>query len=146
MIGHYPNCTTSCNWHGLSQVTRDHRGEVAQHDPHTRMHARTHARTHTTTTTTPSRPQPYTSTTHTIYTYRTPLHNHHTVQVAQRAHLYVCTLVNAWLVEENTTSASCSLRWQHGCKSCPCTLINALVGARKTPPVQVADDAHCKCM
>ena len=33
MMGHYPNCTMSCYWHGLSQGTRDHREEVAQHDP-----------------------------------------------------------------------------------------------------------------
>ena len=43
-----------------------------------------------------------------------------TVQVAEQVHvhLYMCTLVNAWLVEENATSASYSGQQQDGCKSC----------------------------
>ena len=44
MMGRYPNCTMSCYRHGLSQGTRDHRKEVARHDP---PHTHTHAHTHT---------------------------------------------------------------------------------------------------
>ena len=43
--------------------------------------------------------------------------HHHTVQVV---HSHVCTLVNAWLVEEKDHQCKLQRWWQHGCKWCAC--------------------------
>ena len=46
------------------------------------------------------------------------LHSTHTTTTTQcklqNVLMYMCTLVNAWLVRKTTASASCSGQWQHG--------------------------------
>ena len=63
----------------------------------------------------------------------------------QNVLLCMCAhLVNAWLVKEKPLPVQVAV--SHGSlASHVCTFVNALDSTRKTPPVQVAGDAHCKC-
>ena len=86
--------------------------------PHQKHEVVSHTCMHTHTHTTHCTPLTKHITLHKITTKYKHHHHHHTVQVAKLALCMCAPLVNAWLVEENTTSASCSGRWKHICKSC----------------------------
>ena len=62
------------------------------------------------------------------------------MQVAKQVLICMCAL-NAWLLEE-TPSVQVAVGSSRMAASHVCTLDNALVGTRKTPTVQVADNAH----
>ena len=85
-----------------------------------------------------SHPPPHTQ--RTLHKITTTYNNHHhTVQVAKRAHVQVCTLVNAWLVKKKPLPVQAAVGGG-SMASHVCTLVNALRNTRKTP-VQVAGAA-----